>query len=300
MNAIGDLEEEYSAKIEQDGLTQTRRWFWIQVFCTLGASLKEEGVRCLSYGRAIQWYRRRDGSLQASFDAGQLGHNRAFALLIIILILCALLVYSLHTRTVSPGQELAQMRNIVSMLEAREPPQLDYIFDKSSLTTVRPMTPAAGRSQLKVSKKTAWTGTGTTTTIGSQSDEGQYLPLPVSSMPSNGLKNLVLTATIESLTSWKVSGDATKLSVVTVVQNAQAGEGDQGKEQNSAIAGDSTKIAGAETSPRTDVASVPRYWDSAQRFIEIKERDYLSAPSVVSKPQQQTQSQAYSERGCFR
>lgn len=287
-NEIGDLEEEYSAKVKRDGLTYARRWFWIQVFYTLGASLREEGARCLLHRGAVQWYRGQDGSLQASFDMSQLGRHRVISLLILILILCAMLAYLLRPRTISPGQELAQMRNITSMLEASESPQLDHIFDKSSLIIMRQIRPAAGRSQDKVSKKTAWTGADTTTAIESQSNEGQNPPLPVPPRSDEWLRNLVLTVITEGRTSWVQIDDATQHTAVAVGQSSQGSEGVQRKEQPSAIAEGSIKAAGPETSRPTDVAYIPR------------ERDYLSAPTVVSKPLQQTQSQAVSEGGCFR
>lgn len=61
-NEIGDLEEEYRAKVGQEGRSRARRWFWFQVYSTLKVTIKADGVRRILLrgikrwgGRQLDW-----------------------------------------------------------------------------------------------------------------------------------------------------------------------------------------------------------------------------------------------------
>lgn len=112
------------------------------------------------------------------------------------------------------------------------------------------------------------------------------------------LREVTLTETVAIISSQtgvkiEIGNHPTPKLPAVPVRNTQ-----DSKERSSIVEG-SIETVIAKTPPRTDIASVPRDRDAGVSFIERKEREYLSAPSAVSKPSQQTQSQAVPIRGCF-
>jgi cell wall-associated NlpC family hydrolase len=54
-NELGDLEEEYYAKVLEEGSEYARRWFWRQTFMTVWVSIVEGGAGHLLLVKAVSW-----------------------------------------------------------------------------------------------------------------------------------------------------------------------------------------------------------------------------------------------------
>ncbi len=387
-NEMGDLEEEYRDKVKRAGLEQARRWFWIQVLCTLGISIREDGLRRLLLGRARQWYRRRVGNSSVSFDADQVAWSRLFAFLTILLALfCILVLYSMGFLTTPRNYELAQRQDTVPRLsigelsksvplsEKRQAPEIAHrVIDKNVLAATKRLhgmsyktvkadlasvaASSGEQEQNQFSSKFSRPGCTTVSTNFSSkalcvNREEDMLLMRVTIKVIDGDSKKVATAltrasgkeiefrpynvkqrysiNIIDASMWNAlnflseygqlrinSTDFAKFQRLRsmMLRGGEASMNFSNVTKPELAAITAKGIPENEEPPpivegliKTVVATPPIFTDIASRsqdrqppvegFIQRREREYLSAPSVLSKSPQQSQTQAVSERGCF-